>query len=47
MQECDKNFINLLREGLHNHIVIEMPDKLSQICESIIILKKSRFPGYT
>ena len=43
LQECDRRFINSLRVGLPDYIVVEMPNKLNKVCDSIILLKKSKF----
>jgi len=32
-----------LRVGLPDYIVVEMPNKLNKVCDSIIVLKKSKF----
>lgn len=47
MQECSRTVISYLKEHLQNYIVVQMPNKLAEICDSIILLKKSKFPGYT
>ena len=47
MQECSREFIVYLQSHIKSYLVIQMPNKLSKICDSIILLKKSKFPGYT
>lgn len=35
-----------MRADLQDYLVIEMPNKLNKVCDSIILLKKTKFVGH-
>lgn len=46
LQECDRQLIDDLKMELTEYVIVEMPNKLNKVCDSVILLKKIKFVGH-